>query len=432
MTATRTASRTVGQVPQLARELVTAHVGQPDVDQHHLGPKRARLRQRLGAGPGDADLVAVSRSSQADRLSATSRLSSTTRIRRGGRVAAAARCGSPAPACALGGVRQQGQPHGEPAAAARPVAGAGHRSAVHLDEAAHQRQPDAEPALRAPRRRVRLHEQIEHLRQRRRVDSDAVVADDDRTHDCRRPLSTSTLTPSRPPSGVNLAALFSRLETTCARRVGSPLHAQALARLADGQVLLARLDQRPRRLDRARHDRVDLDRLEAQADLAPRDARDVQQVVDQARELVDLPVDDVARPLQPLRRRRRFARRRLGRVADRRQRVAQLVRQHRQELVLAASLDQQLVASLLFGQVGDDQAVDVGVVDRARSGSSPPAPAPSSPSVARSSISRAGAVPRRARRSALEEPVAVPPPERTGRSSSRPARCRSAFTSWAK
>ena len=41
------------------------------------------------------------------------------------------------------------------------------RAAVHADEAAHQRQADAEPALRSPRRAIDLHEHVEHLRQQR-------------------------------------------------------------------------------------------------------------------------------------------------------------------------------------------------------------------------------------------------------------------------
>ena len=74
-------------------------------------------------------------------------------------------------------------------------------------------------------------------------------------------------------------------------------------------------------------------RLAAQIDVAARDARDVQQVVDQPREVLHLPLDHVARPGE-LRIGQRAPAHDLDRVADRRERIAQLVREHGEELVL--------------------------------------------------------------------------------------------------
>jgi hypothetical protein len=49
-------------------------------------------------------------------------------------------------------------------------------AAVHLDEGTHERQPDAEPALRALERSVHLREHLEDVRQRRRRDADSTIA----------------------------------------------------------------------------------------------------------------------------------------------------------------------------------------------------------------------------------------------------------------
>ena len=75
---------------------------------------------------------------------------------------------------------QQGQPDDEFAAEPGPLASRFDAAAVHADEALHQRQSDAESALRSPRRAIDLHEHVEDLRERVRRNADAVVlhADD--------------------------------------------------------------------------------------------------------------------------------------------------------------------------------------------------------------------------------------------------------------
>ena len=96
------------------------------------------------------------------------------------------------------------------------------------------------------------------------------------------------------------------------------------------------LDQRANGFDGLVDDRRQFDALLAQLDLAARDAAHVEQVVDQPR--------PSARPAAPASRTPSSTRLPLAAaeaqhsagVADRRQRVAQLVGQHRQELVLAA------------------------------------------------------------------------------------------------
>ena len=98
--------------------------------------------------------------------------------------------------------------------------------------------------------------------------------------------------------------------------------------------------------------------LFAQLDLAPRDAAHVEQVVHQTRHLADLTLQHFGRRSQRAPRRRRPGAG-LARVADRGERVAQFVRQHRQELVLAAvgfrqvrrQTSQVVFQSLSFGHI---------------------------------------------------------------------------------
>ena len=68
------------------------------------------------------------------------------------------------------------QPHHELAAAAGAGAARRDAAAVHLDQAAHQRQADAQAALRAAVARIGLHEHVEHARQRLGGNADAGVA----------------------------------------------------------------------------------------------------------------------------------------------------------------------------------------------------------------------------------------------------------------
>ncbi len=128
-----------------------------------------------------------------------------------------------------------------------------------------------------------------------------------------------------------------------------------------------RVGQRAARLDRALDRSIDLDRLLAQRDLAAADPADVEQVVDQPRQLGQLPVDDAARPFV-----RGIAVRldahQVERIADRRQRIAQLVPEHREKFVhLALALLQRHDAFALghvAGHFGKAAQLAVGIEQR--------------------------------------------------------------------
>ena len=90
-----------------------------------------------------------------------------------------------------------------------------------------------------------------------------------------------------PPGGVYLAALLSRLAITCAMRAEVAAHVQGSRGRRHRELVAALLDQRPAGLHGGREDGADVDVLGAQLDLAAGDARDVEQVVDDAHQLRD-------------------------------------------------------------------------------------------------------------------------------------------------
>ena len=83
---------------------------------------------------------------------------------------------------------------------------------------------------------------------------------------------------------------------TCVSRDGVSLHADGRLGQLGGHLVVAFGQERSARLQRLQGHRAEIERFEAQVDLAEVDARDVQQVVDQPRELRDLPRDRLARP----------------------------------------------------------------------------------------------------------------------------------------
>ena len=80
-------------------------------------------------------------------------------------------------------------------------------------------------------------------------------------------------------------------------------------------------------------DRPDVHDLLLELDLPARDAGDVQQVVDEPGQVLHLAFDDLRRPFMVLS--SRGSLQDLSGIADRRQRISELVGEHRQELVLA-------------------------------------------------------------------------------------------------
>ena len=166
-------------------------------------------------------------------------------------------------------------------------------AAVQLDDAPRQRQADAEPAafalgplLRLDRRaRTRARRSRRPCRRRRRSPSARP-----------RPRSASTRSAMRPPAAVCLHGVRDQVghDLLDARAVGvHPGRARPRARSA-GRPSMPAARERAQRLG---HRGVQVDRLAVQRHLARNGAPDVEQVVDDSRQVQRLPRDDVLREL---------------------------------------------------------------------------------------------------------------------------------------
>ena len=229
-------------------------------------------------------------------------------------------------------------------------------------EAAHDREAQAQSTAGAVERLTLLGKQVEYARQHVGLDADTGVADADGD-----PRALALGRHRHVPPWVGVLA---RVREEVGEHLREPpgIHADRVpaARHGHGQVMAALLEQRARHLDGARDDVGDLDARGRELDFAAGDARHVEQVVDETRQVLHLPRDDRALLLaahdapQLHHAERRH---------DGRERVAQFVPEHRHELVLRAAdaveLRGQVLGLLardhLFGDVdGEDQdAVDV-------------------------------------------------------------------------
>ena len=181
---------------------------------------------------------------------------------------------------------RHGQVHDELAALAEPRAARLDVAAVHPDEVAHDRQPDAEPAARPVERRVALREEVEDEGQEIGRDADPRVPDPDRDAVAlalrRQPDGA---TPRRVLGGVAQQIADDLRQT---RRIGVEAHRVAGQR--DRERMAARVDARADHLDRLLDDRGQQDQLLAERDLPLGNARHVEQVVDEPREVPHLPL----------------------------------------------------------------------------------------------------------------------------------------------
>ena len=187
--------------------------------------------------------------------------------------------------------------------------------------------PTPKPALCAIEPAVTLDGQVEHVREQTRRNADSRVGDTDD----RLILFPPTRTRIVPPGEVYLIAFVNRLATIWFRRVGS-----AFAQTGSARTSMTCRSRRPV-LARSLTERWTLvarfKGLARQDDVAAGDVRDVEKVVDEPAQMGDLVADRASRPhghvvlLSD-------AIEHADRADDRRQRVTQLVTQHRQELVL--------------------------------------------------------------------------------------------------
>src|SRR5256714_2650953 len=230
-----------------------------------------------------------------------------------------------------GNVRQR-QPHDELAARAGAVASCLDRAAVQLDETAHQREPNAQTALGAVERGVPLHEDIEHAREGVRGDAVAVIADAD--PDLLLPVIQRGVHPDVPTVGRELDGVVHQVPDGLLQAHGIGEHHDGRGGEFDDDLLLTRFDGGAQRIERARDQIVQLDPLAVQLDFSMAYAGDVEQVVDHPGDIAQLAIEHLMSPLA-CGRVDRAAAQHLHDIRDGSERIAQLVRQHRDEFILA-------------------------------------------------------------------------------------------------
>ena len=198
---------------------------------------------------------------------------------------------------------------------------------MQLGEALHHRQADAESAAPADRARLALHEELEDPGQDVARDTDAGIA---HTQD-----AVTALARHADLDGAARRRVFDRVveqvhdDLLQSHRIGIDPDLVGVERDA---VTAGAARQRRQA---AAHGLRELHRLRIEADLAGGDAVDLEQIFHHPRDVLRLAGDHLTRVPRGLLRRGRPLEDVDG-VDDRRQRVAELVPQHRHELVLGA------------------------------------------------------------------------------------------------
>ena len=249
---------------------------------------------------------------------------------------------------------QQRQTHNELTALTDTRAAGFDCAAVHFHQILDQGQTEPQPAARALQRRIDLREHLEDSAKLVGGDADARVPDsDDR-------LLAFLL--DREPDATALVGELAGVVQEVAHHLSQPdrvaVDVHGIRRQRDGQFMTQALTVRAGGFDGMVHDRDQLRSLFAKLDLALADAAHVEKVVDLPDHVPHLSVQDFGRrsdgPSVAVR-----PQQDLDGVADRGQRVAEFVGQHRQEFVLAAiGLAQRLVRT-------DHAARRLGVVQHA-------------------------------------------------------------------
>jgi hypothetical protein len=212
-----------------------------------------------------------------------------------------------------------------------------------------QRQADAQPALRAVQRLVGLREQVEHVRQEFRRDAGALVLD---ARSAARPMRNCASSRMRLPSGVYLAAFTSRFCSTCDSRVESPCTYTG-SPAGPPPACGGGPRSRARGLDAARH-HVGQRSSSLRSLILPVVSRPTSSRSSTRRVTCVSCRSITSRQLRSTGLGQRLQLHDGDRVADRRQRVAQFVRQHGQELVHAPAGLLQLLEPAPLAHVARD------------------------------------------------------------------------------
>ena len=145
------------------------------------------------------------------------------------------------------------------------------RAAVELDESPHEREPDAEPALRTFERPIDLREHFEHLAEHVGGDADAIVADANR--DSLVGLGGGFVDGERDAAagGRVLGGVVEHVEQHLRKPRGIGVDPDRLVRHVDRKFVPMVGDDRLARLAGGGDHVLELDVLRAQLDLAAAD-----------------------------------------------------------------------------------------------------------------------------------------------------------------
>ena len=202
---------------------------------------------------------------------------------------------------------------------------------MQVDQAFHQRQADAQAALAALDRMGDLGKERKDILEHGCCDADAIVADPDQVFGLGKLHGDA--------DAAALVGVLGGIVDQVGKYLRQAQRVGAERRLVDGECHLQRvlrpLYVRTAGLDGALQHRHQVGGFGPEFDLASVDAGDVEQVVDQARQLAYLALYQVQRLAQASAGVCLFAQpQHAERIADRRQRIAQLMRQRGQEHVL--------------------------------------------------------------------------------------------------
>ena len=184
-----------------------------------------------------------------------------------------------------------GHSHRELAAGSQTVTPGLHRAALHLDEPPHDRESEAQATVRTIERRRPLHEQFERMSENVIGHPLSVVAhaDDGRSIFLRRAHGDRPTFPRE----------LRRVVNEIGDRLGEPhridIERDRFTRHVDRDVLSPLLDQMPPHIDRLGHHLRQRDAPPLERDDAARDARDVEQIIDETPQMTRLPADDLPR-----------------------------------------------------------------------------------------------------------------------------------------
>ena len=333
-----------GQGAQRAGDLVPVHPGQTDVEQHDLRRADPRFFEGGGSIAGGPDLVPFLLQQELHRVARVGVVVDHENAPPASGAVAAGRAGRFLFQRFRSGSRLRrtrgGKVYDELASLSGAAARGEDRSAVELREPARQRQAQAEAALGPVERRRTLDEEIEDSFEVVGSDARPVVADAERDASVLPRRGDRDASPLR----RELDRVVQQVGDHLSEPRGIGLDEERLLGDFDGELLSPLRDHVAPGVDRRVHDALQGHGAPLEPDLPAGDPRNVQEIVHEPRQVLRLAADDLPRLRdQP----GIVVPEELDCMQDRGERIAQLVREHREELVLAAVRFDQLLRLLL-------------------------------------------------------------------------------------